>query len=188
MNYSNYPKNAWLYSVLQQILGERRRGNVSLETSAVYSSELWTGCLPMVRLCCRCRRHPSRINVIDLSKCNVLSVRLSTGTAGPMWPLLMMHWTSPNRDSPKTCSNLFNMDLTVQGLLDMFKLAHCGARTVGKWAVDILLECFLVLSCDDISSTSTFLLRNVLYFVTWKFTRNCSTNIILLTINVMQIQ
>ena len=37
----------------------------------------------------------------------------------PMWPLPMMHWTSPYRDlglapSPQTCSNLFNVDLTVQ--------------------------------------------------------------------------
>ena len=40
---------------------------------------------------------------------SVMSVCLSTG-GGPMWLLPMMHWTSPYRDSPQTCSNLFIME------------------------------------------------------------------------------
>ena len=57
------------------------------------------------------------------------------------------HGTSLYRDPPQTCSNLFNLDLNVQGpppLLDMFKLVHYEVCTVGKWLVDILLECFFV--------------------------------------------
>ena len=53
--------------------------------------------------------HPPK----KLREGNVFScVRLSTG--GPMWPIAMMPWTSPHRDPlPQTCSNLFNLDLTV---------------------------------------------------------------------------
>ena len=64
-----------------------------------------------------------------------------------MWPLSMMHWKPLYRDTPRlTCSNLFYLDLIVQGphLPDMFKLVYYEAHPVGKRAVDILLECFLV--------------------------------------------
>ena len=48
---------------------------------------------------------------------------------------------------PQTCSNLFNLDLTVQvpTPLDMFNLVQYKTRTVDKRAVDMLLNDFLFL-------------------------------------------
>ena len=47
--------------------------------------------------------------------------------------------------SPGHAQNLFNLYFTVQGPApDMFKSVHYEARTVGKWAVGIILECLLV--------------------------------------------
>ena len=69
------------------------------------------------------------------------------GKLGPMWPLPMMHRTLPfgypppsrpwdltelGPPAPQTCSNLFNMDLTVKG------------PPVGKRTVRFLLEYFLI--------------------------------------------
>ena len=50
----------------------------------------------------------------------------------------------------QTCSNLFYLDLTIQGSLplDMFKLLHYKARTIGKRVGGIQLECFLVVEVD----------------------------------------
>ena len=50
----------------------------------------------------------------------------------------------------QTCSNLFYLDLTMQGSLppDMFKLLHYKARTVGKRVDGIQLECFLVVEAE----------------------------------------
>ena len=92
---------------------------------------------------------------------SVVSVRPQ---GDPMWPLPMMQrhvqtcltWTSLHRDPPpRTFSNLFKLDLTVQGPRaspDMFKLIHYEACMVGNRAVSILPECFLVyneiISCD----------------------------------------
>ena len=45
---------------------------------------------------------------------------------------------------PQICSNLCNLDLTVHGLPDMFKLVYYDGRTVRKEAVDIRLKCLLV--------------------------------------------
>ena len=45
---------------------------------------------------------------------------------------------------PKTCSKLFNLDLTVQ-TPSPDPCPGSGPRTVGKWAVHVLLEWFLVL-------------------------------------------
>ena len=52
---------------------------------------------------------------------------------------------NPQDLAPRTYSNLFNLDLTIQGPPDMFKLVHYEAHTVCKRVVSILLECFLVL-------------------------------------------
>ena len=58
---------------------------------------------------------------------------------GPMWPLAMMHWTSPYRDP-------FLQYLPWPQLPHMFKLVQLWM--VGKRAVCILLECFHVLGHD----------------------------------------
>ena len=49
----------------------------------------------------------------------------------------------------RTCSNLFNLDLTVQSptLMDMFKRFCYVSRTVGKQAVGIPQKCVLTGSC-----------------------------------------
>ena len=65
---------------------------------------------------------------------------------------------------PQTCSNLFNLYLTVEGAnlpthththtcthAHAFKLSHCGARAVGKRAVGIQLKCFLVVNDNRIA-------------------------------------
>ena len=64
---------------------------------------------------------------------------------GPMWPLQMMHWTSPHKDPPKHLNMGPHCTAPapprVQGtpLPNMFKLVHYEPRKLG-----ILLECFLV--------------------------------------------
>ena len=94
-----------------------------------------------------------------------------------MWPLPMIHWTSPHRDPPpspttysnlfdldtslyspftpsQACSNFFNLDFTVPGpfgpALDPPPCTtppHPDPSTVAKWAVYILLQCFLLFVC-----------------------------------------
>ena len=83
---------------------------------------------------------------------------LSWSCLASLWSRTCIALESP---PPHTCSNLFNLDLTVQGPqdifklvqlgphctgnpLDIFKLVHYEAYTVYKWAVGIFLECFLV--------------------------------------------
>ena len=44
----------------------------------------------------------------------------------------------------QTCSNLFNLELSVRGPPDMFKLFHYEALMVSQRAVHISLECCLV--------------------------------------------
>ena len=77
------------------------------------------------------------------------------------------HSPPPPRDMGPHCTgthprhvlNLFNLDLNVQGpppLLDMFKLVHYEVCTVGKWLVDILLECFLLLSTNEVCGKGMF--------------------------------
>ena len=46
---------------------------------------------------------------------------------------------------PQTCSDLFNLDLTVQGPLDMLNLDQHVACTVSKWVVWYLTSCYLIL-------------------------------------------
>ena len=72
----------------------------------------------------------------------------------------------PHCTGPWTCSNLFNLDLTVQGPAhlppqDMIKLVHYGARTVGKWAVGIRLK-FLLLIVN-----SSSVLVNMFRVICW---------------------
>ena len=85
---------------------------------------------------------------------------------GPMWPLPMMYLISAHRDpapytgperpppsphtqcpppctGPWTCSNLFKLELTAQEPPSP-NIIHFEAHIVGKWAVGILLESFLV--------------------------------------------
>ena len=61
---------------------------------------------------------------------------------------------------PKTCSNLFNLDLTVQGPPPpgKFKLVHYEECTVDKLAVGLLLKCFLV------------------FFSNWQYSTPAATN------------
>ena len=76
-----------------------------------------------------------------------LSVCLFPGGRVPVWPLSMMHWISPYRD-PLDCSNLFNLDLTVQppdpAPQGTGTHPHPPTPTVDKLVVRILMECFLV--------------------------------------------
>ena len=50
----------------------------------------------------------------------------------------------------QTCSNLFYLDLTIQGSPppDMFKLLHYKARTIGKRVDGIQVERFHVVDAD----------------------------------------
>ena len=58
---------------------------------------------------------------------------------------------------PPTCSNLFNLVLTVQGLpQNIFKLDQYKAGKVGKLAVGILLECFLIIEKSISPNQCTF--------------------------------
>ena len=52
----------------------------------------------------------------------------------------------PPRKGPWTCSNLYNLELTVHGPppRDMFKLVHYKPQTLGKQAVGIRLNCLLI--------------------------------------------
>ena len=73
------------------------------------------------------------------------------------------HNPQPCRCSPPwTCSDLFNLDLTVEGLLpDMFKLVHYESYTPGKRTVGSLLECILVFCsfCHDLYVPSAVYVR-----------------------------
>ena len=94
---------------------------------------------------------------ICLSLCLSI-VRRGVPTQGPGLPL---HWASipplPLDTAlvpvppPQTCSNLFNLDLSVHGptplpSVDTFKRVHFKAQTVRKWAVGIRTKCLLVYS------------------------------------------
>ena len=62
-------------------------------------------------------------NQVEGRQCfqSCLTVILSMGRGIPCDNLSMMHWTPPYKDPPsQTCSNLFNLDVTVQGPV------HCG--------------------------------------------------------------
>ena len=53
---------------------------------------------------------------------------------GPMWPLPMMHWTSPYRDLPVQDATPNAAPPSVQGPLDplgMFKLSQLGSHSTG---------------------------------------------------------
>ena len=66
---------------------------------------------------------------------------------GPHCTETHSHGTSLYRDPPHTCSNLFNLDLTVQGpppLPDMFKLVHyavCMLQVLGSHPTG-MLSCY----------------------------------------------
>ena len=75
-----------------------------------------------------------------------------------MLPLPMMHWTSSYRDPPT--------DLTGQGpSRHVHKLVHYEAHTVCKWAVSILLECFLVTVRNSSCGKVMFLRLSVILFL-----------------------
>ena len=58
---------------------------------------------------------------------------------GPIWPLPMMHWASPYRElNPLTCSMCSTWTALSRDTLSL------DLARVGKKAVHILLECFLV--------------------------------------------
>ena len=80
------------------------------------------------------------------------------GGGGPMWPLPMMHWSSLYRPplpcpGPLSASDIFWLSLVVSSNLFTWGTApnwywHLVAtevHSVGKRAIRILLECFLVI-------------------------------------------
>ena len=66
-------------------------------------------------------------------------------------------WSQSLTPPTPTCSNLFNLVLTVQGLpQNIFKLDQYKAGKVGKLAVGILLECFLIIKKSRSPNQCTF--------------------------------
>ena len=105
------------------------------------------------------------------SRVNITHNASDLTTQGPPDMFQILHLGHHCTGLPQTCSNLFHLDLNIQGSPDMFKhaqlvnldftvqgpphhhhhrhqyifkLFHYKTRMVGKWLVGILLEYFLV--------------------------------------------
>ena len=131
----------------------------------------------------RCGKVTFSVLAIYLSKgvqCNHYSWWVGpphTGILHPAWPWLPLDKDFPGlalaslwsrtcialeSPPPQTCSNLFNLDLIVQGSLGIFKLAHYEACTVYKWAIGISLECFLLAFFSNWFSLFTSMIPDVI--------------------------
>ena len=78
---------------------------------------------------------------------SIMSVCLFFHGEGSMWPLPMMHWTSPLRDTLNTFRNVQTCLIWIslyREPSDTVKFVQYEKHTVGKRAVGILLQCFLV--------------------------------------------
>ena len=78
---------------------------------------------------------------------------------GPHCTETHSHGTSLYRDPPHTCSNLFNLDLTVQGpppLPDMFKLVHYAVCMVASTWFTSYWNAFLLLPTNEVAGKECF--------------------------------
>ena len=118
--------------------------NRSLQT---VGTKMWTNLLLCITLFCY--RLPT-----NLREGNFFLRRLSVHSGGRMWPLSTIHWISLDRDLFKHVH--FRIPQLVLTSGDYW-ITYCWR----KWAVRILLECFLV-------SSSNNMRNNILAFYIWR--------------------